>query len=61
MSYLESGTSRPRLRVLLGLADSELSSLSSFSAFSSGLYIDKIDTRSCYKVVVGMVCLGDEW
>ena len=51
-AYLESGTSRPRLWVLLRLADSELSSLSSFTAFSSGLY----RYRVVIKLLVWFVC-----
>jgi len=34
---LESGTSGSRLRVLLGLANTELASLSAFASFATGL------------------------
>ena len=37
-SYLESSTGGSGLRVLLGLAHSELASLAAFSSFASGLY-----------------------
>ena len=39
--YLESGTRRPRLRVLLVLSDSELAAFAAFSAFATGLLQSK--------------------
>ena len=47
MTYLEPSAGGSRLRVLLGLANSELTSLAAFASFASGLRKVKKMVKSC--------------